>query len=118
VTLNLIRNAIEAMADASGAKLTISTSLEGGKYVVVTISDTGPGLAPEVIEKLFTPCATTKAEGMGIGLAICGSIMESHDGLISATSGKGGSKFSFGLPISREPLRAAGNQEAMQSAHC
>jgi len=103
VIVNLVRNSIEAMQDIPDPRLKISTTVAGGKYAVVTISDNGPGLAKEVVENLFTPFTTTKAEGMGMGLAICRSIMQSHEGTISAVSGTEGSSFSLQLPILQEP---------------
>jgi two-component system sensor kinase FixL len=74
----------------------------------VRISDTGPGLAPEVLERLFQPFVTTKAEGMGVGLSICRTIIEAHGGEISAFNRpEGGAVFRFtlrngGLPLPHE----------------
>jgi two-component system sensor kinase FixL len=72
----------------------------GADQVDVRVIDTGPGLAPEVAERLFQPFVTTKAQGMGVGLSICRSIIEGHGGVLTAKAiPGGGTMFSFGLPI-------------------
>ena len=99
VLLNLIRNAIEAMQDASRRELRVTTrALPGEGLVEIAVADTGPGLAPEVAERLFQPFVTTKAHGMGVGLSICRTIVEAHGGKILAESRKGqGTCFRFTL---------------------
>ena len=98
VIINLARNAIEAMADCPVRQLVISTSLVDHQ-VEVSIGDTGPGLDSSVAERLFKPFVTTKSNGMGMGLSICQTIIESHGGRLWAEPGLGGgSVFSFLLP--------------------
>jgi two-component system sensor kinase FixL len=99
VVLNLVRNAVEAMAESNLRVLTIETeSLENEALVRVT--DTGSGMTPEVADKLFEPFLTTKMTGMGIGLSICRSIVQAHAGRIWATKNPaGGTIFSFTLPV-------------------
>ncbi|MGV8997294.1 MAG: sensor histidine kinase [Parvibaculaceae bacterium] len=98
VVHNLVRNAIEAMQGCPVARLTISTrgSDEG---IVVSVSDTGAGLAPDVLAKIFQPFVTTKDTGMGIGLSICRSIIEAHHGRIWVEPDVAeGARFVFQLP--------------------
>ncbi|HEX7109297.1 MAG TPA: PAS domain S-box protein [Aestuariivirga sp.] len=101
VLLNLIRNAIEAMAQTPkrSRKLSIAHRL-GESEVTTLISDRGPGLSPQMKEKLFVPFATTKAEGMGMGLNICRTIIEMHRGrLWFEDRPGGGSVFAFTIPV-------------------
>jgi two-component system sensor kinase FixL len=90
VLLNLIRNAVEAMGDSPRRELTVASRPVKGKMVEISIADTGPGLAPEVAERLFQPFVTTKAQGMGVGLSICRTIVEAHGGQIWVDSNPGG----------------------------
>ncbi len=78
VLLNLIRNAIEAMEDTPRRELTVSSAPLEGNMVAVRVADTGPGISPEVAPQLFRAFCTTKDHGMGIGLSICRTIIESH----------------------------------------
>jgi two-component system sensor kinase FixL len=99
VLLNLIRNAVEAMSDSPRRELTIASSTAPGGLVELTIADTGPGLAPEVRERLFQPFVTTKSQGMGVGLSICRTIVEAHGGQIWTEPGKeGGVVFHLTVP--------------------
>ena len=101
VLINLIRNAIEAMQGSSKRDLTIRTEAENDA-VEVGVSDTGPGLSGEVTARLFQPFVTTKEKGMGIGLSICQSIVEAHNGRIWASPNQaGGVDFCFRLPVTR-----------------
>jgi two-component system sensor kinase FixL len=88
VLINLIRNAVEAMLSSPKRELGIATGFENDG-VVVTVRDTGPGLPPEILNRLFQPFSTTKEQGMGIGLTICKSIVEAHGGRISAEQREG-----------------------------
>jgi C4-dicarboxylate-specific signal transduction histidine kinase len=101
VMLNLIMNAIEAMSAVShgSRELLIGTSADESGALRITVQDSGPGLNPETFDRLFDPFYTTKANGMGMGLSICRSIVEAHNGRIwvSPTAGPG-STFQFILP--------------------
>jgi len=96
VLLNLIRNAIEAMEDQPEPRLLIYSEKEPGGFVRITVADSGPGLAPEVAERLFEPFRSTKESGMGLGLSISATIVEAHGGRIWAEPSKlGGTAFHF-----------------------
>jgi two-component system sensor kinase FixL len=110
VVMNLVRNGVEAMAASEKRDLTIKTALDHEDAVEIAISDTGPGLAEEVEERLFQPFVTTKAGGMGIGLSISHSIVEAHGGRLWATPNPdGGTVFHFTLPLA--PDGAENNDE-------
>ena len=99
VLTNLIRNAIDAMIDSSQKSLIIRTAAEPQDYVTVTVEDTGPGISESVAAELFQPFVTSKAAGMGIGLSICRTIVESHGGRIWFEERPGGgTAFHFTLP--------------------
>lgn len=99
VALNLIRNAIEAMGDCETRDLEVGATFKGHDMVEVYVSDTGHGLKPEIADHLFQPFFTTKAEGMGVGLSICRTIIEAHGGRIWAEANSGGGTvFRFTLP--------------------
>jgi signal transduction histidine kinase len=88
VILNLIMNAIEALsgADEGPREVLISTNRYESDGVLVAVRDSGPGLKPESIERVFDPFYTTKPTGMGVGLSICRSIIEAHGGRLWATA--------------------------------
>jgi PAS domain S-box-containing protein len=101
VLFNLCKNAIEAMVDAPSAQreLTVETSRRPG-WLDVIVADRGPGIPPEHLEKLFMPFFTTKAEGMGMGLNICRTIVEHHQGRLQVEAHEGGgSRFVVSLPL-------------------
>jgi two-component system, LuxR family, sensor kinase FixL len=99
VLVNLIRNAVEAMTDASRRELAVKVEQLDDGNLRVSVADTGPGLPPEVREKLFQPFVTTKAHGMGVGLSICRSIIDAHGGQLWAEErAGGGTVFRFTLP--------------------
>jgi two-component system sensor kinase FixL len=99
VLVNLIRNAIDAMEGQPRRELAIASSLEDG-YVKVAVSDSGPGVSPDVRDKLFGAFVTTKEQGMGVGLSICRAIVENHGGKIwFEANPQGGTTFTFTLPI-------------------
>jgi signal transduction histidine kinase len=103
VILNLMMNAAEAM-DAVRDRprmLRLKTELYGSNGVLITVEDSGPGIDPKNIERVFNPLFTTKSGGMGMGLSICRSIVEAHDGRLWASSGNPyGSIFHVLLPTS------------------
>ena len=71
--------------------------------VEIAVTDTGPGIAPEVAERLFQPFVTSKATGLGLGLSICRELVEAHDGRLTAAPGAtGGTVFAMTLPIAAE----------------
>jgi PAS domain S-box-containing protein len=101
VMLNLIINAVHAIVDCSQARreVLISTSRDGSSGVLVSVLDSGKGISPEQLERLFDPFYTTKPGGMGMGLSICRSIIESHGGRIWAAANlPQGAAFHFIVP--------------------
>ncbi len=90
VLLNLMRNAIEAMQEVAKRELTISTHPLDGETVRIDVTDTGPGIAEEIVKQLFQPFVTTKREGMGVGLSISRTIIEAHGGHLWAEPNPGG----------------------------
>ena len=97
VFINLIKNAIDAMPN--GGKLTINSEKMNDK-VKIAFADTGLGISEENLKKLFGPLFTTKAKGMGLGLAICKRIVEAHGGRISVESViNKGTTFTTTIPI-------------------
>ncbi len=101
VLLNLIKNGIEAMSElpTEQRRLQISARSRDSRSVEVIVADRGHGLADEDIERIFTPFFTTKPDGMGIGLPICRSIVEFHQGRLWVERRReGGSAFHFTLP--------------------
>jgi signal transduction histidine kinase len=101
VLLNLITNAIESMATKNGERvLSIRSEVHRSGCVMVSVEDTGKGLEPSAMYRIFNPTFTTKAHGMGIGLSICRSIIEEHEGKLWVTADKGrGAVFQFTVPV-------------------
>ena len=96
VVLNLVMNALEAMKETKGRQRALKViSLRVGLEVAIVVEDTGPGLYGQSSDRLFEPMFTTKAQGMGMGLAVCHSIMQAHDATISAEdrSDRNGARF-------------------------
>ena len=111
VVLNLVRNAIEAMEAVDRRELVIGTrAILDQEMAEVIVADTGPGIAPELADRLFQPFVTTKPTGMGLGLSICREIVEAHRGRLTAAPGSsGGTVFRVTLPIAcREQTADAG----------
>ena len=105
VILNLVVNAIEAMGgiDEGTREFRITTERAAAGGVLVTARDSGPGLDPENVERVFTAFYTTKPKGMGMGLAICRSMVEAHGGRMWASANEPrGAVFQFTLPLQRD----------------
>jgi PAS domain S-box-containing protein len=99
VLVNLFRNALEAMEASQRQRLTVRATLTKAGVVEVSVADTGVGVAPESVDRLFEPFSSTKPGGMGLGLSICRSIVEAHGGMIGwAPNPGGGSEFRVTLP--------------------
>jgi signal transduction histidine kinase len=99
--LNLILNAVEAMSgiDEGARELQISTEMEATGGVLISVRDSGPGLAPTSVDRAFEAFYTTKPDGIGMGLAICRSIIETHGGRMWASANEPrGAVFQFTLP--------------------
>ncbi len=101
VILNLMLNGVEAVASSEGERREVRvTTAVNGESVEVSVTDTGTGISPNVTAKLFTPFFTTKARGLGLGLAISRWIVESHGGQLWALPNDGaGTTFRFSLPV-------------------
>lgn len=100
VLLNLLRNAVEAMMGSARRELGVDVRLRAPGEVQVSISDTGSGITPEVANHLFEPFVTSKAGGIGIGLALCRNIIEAHGGRLWAEEAPvTGTIFRFTLPV-------------------
>jgi signal transduction histidine kinase len=111
VIINLIRNSMEAMSrtGAGVREIALSAALDPDRpgFLEVRIRDTGPGFPPEITDRLFNPFATTKDSGMGLGLAISRSIVESHGGQIRALPSRPGegAEIRFTLPLHTDETR-------------
>ncbi|ROU00405.1 hybrid sensor histidine kinase/response regulator [Marinobacter sp. R17] len=113
VALNLIRNALEATRSAGGEEpVRVTAAIIDGQFVRVEVTDRGVGLPEDAEEKLFHPFFTTKQEGMGIGLALCRSLIQAQNGEIGfERPEEGGAKFYFTLPVA--PVTAEQPEEAV-----
>jgi len=99
VLFNLVINAIEAMESVADRTLLIKSEREDSGEVRISVEDSGTGIEPQHIDKIFGSFFTTKVEGMGMGLSICRSIVESHGGRLWASPGRSrGAVFQFTLP--------------------
>jgi len=102
VLINLIRNACQALSESDQKTLSVISRPDGQGFARITIADTGPGVAPDVAGRLFSAFVTTKADGMGLGLSICRTIVEANGGKIWMAPGEGGgAQFHFTLPLAR-----------------
>jgi C4-dicarboxylate-specific signal transduction histidine kinase len=105
VVFNLVRNAVEAVAECPRRILTLATDLAPDDMIEVSVADTGPGLAREIRSRLFEPFVTTKPAGLGVGLSICRVIVEAHGGKLRADANPGGGTvFRFTIPRSPAPI--------------
>jgi signal transduction histidine kinase len=88
VLLNLIMNAVEAMSSVENRErlLLVKSEFHGARDVLIMVEDSGPGIDPNDIDRIFDAFFTTKSHGMGLGLSICQSIIESHDGRLWAST--------------------------------
>lgn len=100
VLLNLMRNAIEAMEESVRRELVVSTRVLDPETVEIAVTDTGSGIALDVLAKLFQPFVTTKKQGMGVGLSISRTIVEAHGGQLWAEPNPGGGTI-FRLTLKR-----------------
>ena len=101
VILNLIMNALEAIEShpTKNPEILVSTRFEGREEIVLSVSDTGPGIEPDHLTSIFDSFHTTKTGGIGMGLSICDSIASEHGGKIWAENRpQGGSTFFFRMP--------------------
>jgi signal transduction histidine kinase len=102
VILNLVHNAIDAMAPikVDHRTLRVRTKSDGDKAVMIEVEDSGQGIEPQRLGRIFEPFVTTKLDGSGLGLAICSRIIERHGGELTASSdGKNGALFRIVLPV-------------------
>src|ERR1700722_11954396 len=109
VILNLMRNAIEAMDETERRELVVSSTPAADNMIRISVADTGSGISPDISTQLFQPFITTKRQGMGVGLSISRTIVESHGGTIAPQPNPGGGTiFSFTLPaVTPEEARDA-----------
>jgi two-component system sensor kinase FixL len=110
VLLNLTMNAMDAVVGSPPDKRRVQLRVghDGGGFVAVAVSDSGPGIPADKLNRLFEPFFTTKPEGMGLGLSICRTIIEAHGGRISAVNNAGGgATFCFTVPVANEDKQAA-----------
>ena len=99
VVVNLVRNAVEAMRDVGVRRLEVATKATDAAAEIV-VFDTGPGIAADILEKLFQPFVTSKPTGMGMGLSICRELVRAHGGALTASSREGGGTvFTVSLPL-------------------
>jgi two-component system sensor histidine kinase AtoS len=97
---NLLRNSVDAVGDSGTVRIDIKGTLEDGR-VQVEVADSGPGISPQALERVFQPFFTTRPNGTGLGLAIVQKVIVSHNGTISAGNRvEGGAIFRFHLPVS------------------
>jgi signal transduction histidine kinase len=104
VVTNLVQNALDAVGPKPGAEVRVSVERPDADHVAVVVRDDGPGVAPELRERLFEPYATNKAQGTGLGLAIAQRIAMEHQGELSyRPSPAGGAEFHLVLPVEGPP---------------
>jgi two-component system sensor kinase FixL len=103
VLLNLINNACAAMADVAAARLVVRTAFCEGEGVGMSVSDSGRGIPVEDLARVFEPFFTTRPQGMGLGLAVCRTIISAHHGRLWAENNSDrGASFHVVLPVAEE----------------
>jgi C4-dicarboxylate-specific signal transduction histidine kinase len=108
VMLNLITNAIEELSESQDKRqLEVGTAeispSDGERFIVITVADSGSGVASDLRDKIFDPFFTTKNYGSGIGLSICHRIISDHNGSLRVSTSKwGGALFSIEFPVTNE----------------
>ena len=107
VLFNLMRNALDAVAESARAReVAVDASLEG-EMAVIDVSDTGPGIRPDVRDRLFTPFVTTRESGTGLGLALSHRLVERAGGDLTVVEAREGARFRISLPLARAAREAA-----------
>lgn len=103
VLINLVRNAIEVLGESKNGRgiIAIDAAALDTDFVEVRVTDTGPGFSSRIRENAFVPLGSSKAEGLGIGLSLCKSIIEAHGGLLKLEGGAQGAVVRFTLPIAK-----------------
>ncbi|HEX9073349.1 MAG TPA: MASE1 domain-containing protein [Pseudolabrys sp.] len=103
VLINLLRNAIDAIGESAnlGGVVLIEAKVFDTDFIEVRVVDSGPGFPPQLLESAFLPLSTNKAEGLGIGLSLCRSIVEAHGGKLWLDDGSQGAAIHFTLPIAK-----------------
>jgi signal transduction histidine kinase len=117
---NLVTNAIDAITDRGTLTLATRTACENGThYVVIDVSDTGPGILPDLVKRIFEPFYSTKemGHGTGLGLSICKKIMEEHRGSIRVSAAPGGGAM-FSLFIPYVPVDEIFKAQCWEIMHC
>ena len=107
VLFNLMRNALDAVAESAGAReVAVEASLDE-EMAVIDVSDTGPGIRPDVRDRLFTPFVTTRESGTGLGLALSHRLVERAGGDLTLVELREGARFRISLPLARTAREAA-----------
>ena len=107
VLFNLMRNALDAVAESAGAReVAVDASLDG-EMAVIDVSDTGPGIRADVRDRLFTPFVTTRESGTGLGLALSHRLVERAGGDLTVVEAREGARFRISLPLARAAREAA-----------
>ena len=107
VLFNLMRNALEAAAEGAGTREVAVEALIDGEMAVIDVSDTGPGIRPDVRNRLFTPFVTTRENGTGLGLALSHRLVERAGGDLTLVEAREGARFRISLPLARAAREAA-----------
>jgi signal transduction histidine kinase len=103
--VNVLANALQSMPRGGRLTVDVHPTLDAEqRWLSIAVSDTGPGIPPEVLDRIFEPFVTTRATGTGLGLALAKRILEGHGGAIDVASDPGrGATFTLRLPLAAEP---------------